>query len=554
MIICDRSEGTMIVREKGLYMSRNRYLLDCTLRDGGYLNDWEFGHDNMVNIFDRVVSSGTDVIEIGFLDDRRIFDMNRSIMPSTDCVEKIYGRLDRKNTMVVGMIDFGTCDISNVQPCSESYLDGIRVIFKKDKRVPAIDFCRQVVELGYKVFVQLVSVSSYSDEELRDVAFLANAIHPYAVSMVDTYGLLNPTELTHILEILDQELSPEIILGFHAHNNFQLGYINATTVLDYPTERDLLVDGTLYGMGKSAGNAPLELIAMYMNEHFGKSYVVTEMQEAITSSILDFQQKSPWGYQLFYYIAASNKVHPNYVSYLMNKRTLSVTSVNEILQKIPEDQKLEKNMKLIEELYLEYQKEECDDSVDLARLREAFDGQEILIIGPGVSISSHADRIREYIMKNKPVVISINYIPGSFHPNYMFITNSSRYLQSATQMHAEENSDIRLIASSNLKRGTREFDYVVNYSRIIDESAIFPDNSMCMLIRTLLLCGIKKITLAGLDGYSPDNVNYFDVAKAYSFLKEKAETLNQYAISFFESIKDKVEIKFLTPSEYDLSS
>ena len=82
-------------------MSGNRYLLDCTLRDGGYLNDWEFGHDNMVNIFDRVVSSGTDVIEIGFLDDRRAFDMNRSIMPSTDCVEKIYGRLDRKDTMVV---------------------------------------------------------------------------------------------------------------------------------------------------------------------------------------------------------------------------------------------------------------------------------------------------------------------------------------------------------------------------------------------------------------------------------------------------------------------
>ena len=535
-------------------MGSRKYLLDCTLRDGGYLNDWEFGHDNMVNIFDRVVSSGTDVIEIGFLDDRRVFDLNRSIMPSTDCVEKIYGRLDRKNTMVVGMIDFGTCDIKNVQPCEESYLDGIRVIFKKDKRVPAIDFCRQVVELGYKVFVQLVSVSSYTDDELRDVAKLANAIHPYAVSMVDTYGLLNPTELTHILKILDAELSKEIILGFHAHNNFQLGYINAITVLDYPTERDLLVDGTLYGMGKSAGNAPLELIAMYMNEHFGKNYVVTEMQEAITSSILDFQQKSPWGYQLFYYIAASNKVHPNYVSHLMNKRTLSITAVNEILQKIPEDQKLEKNMKLVEQLYLDYQKEECDDTADLARLREDIGGREVLIIGPGATISTHADRIREYIGEKHPVVISINYIPAVTHPDFMFITNASRYLQSATQMHAEENADIRLIASSNLKRSAREFDYVVNYSRIIDEEAVVPDNSMCMLIRTLLHCGCDRITLAGLDGYSPDNVNYFDVAKAYSFLKEKAEALNQYAISFFASIRDRAEVRFLTPSAYNMSS
>ncbi len=535
-----------------LHMSRNRYLLDCTLRDGGYLNDWEFGHDNMVNIFDRVVSSGTDVIEIGFLDDRRAFDMNRSIMPSTDCVEKIYGRLDRKNTMVVGMIDYGTCDIGNIQPCEESYLDGIRVIFKKDKRVPAIDYCRQVAELGYKVFVQLVSISSYNDDELKDVASLANAIHPYAVSMVDTYGLLNPTELTHIADIMNEELSPEIILGFHAHNNFQLGYINATTVLDYPTDRDILVDGTLYGMGKSAGNAPLELIAMYMNEHFGKNYVVTEMQEAITSSILDFQQKSPWGYQLFYYIAASNKVHPNYVSHLMNKRTLSITAVNEILQKIPEDQKLEKNMKLIEELYLEYQKEECDDTADLERLSEALGGREVLIIGPGATISSHTEKIRGYITDQKPVVISINYIPANIHPDYMFVTNTSRYLQSATQMHAEENADVRLIASSNLKRSAREFDYVVNYSRIIDENAVFPDNSMCMLIRTLMHCGCKKVILAGLDGYSADNVNYFDVAKAYSFLSEKAEALNRYAIDFFASIREKVDVRFLTPSAYEV--
>ena len=93
---------------------RQRFLLDCTLRDGGYINDWEFGHDNIVNIFERVVKSGVDVIEIGFLDDRRPFDINRSIMPDTDSVQRIYGRLDRKNTMVVRKIDYSTCDLSHV--------------------------------------------------------------------------------------------------------------------------------------------------------------------------------------------------------------------------------------------------------------------------------------------------------------------------------------------------------------------------------------------------------------------------------------------------------
>lgn len=91
-------------------------LLDCTLRDGGYVNDWNFGHDNLVSIFERVVDSGVEIIEIGFLDERRPFDINRSIMPDTDSVARIYGKLDRKQAMVVGMIDYGTCGLDHIRP------------------------------------------------------------------------------------------------------------------------------------------------------------------------------------------------------------------------------------------------------------------------------------------------------------------------------------------------------------------------------------------------------------------------------------------------------
>lgn len=529
---------------------KQRYLLDCTLRDGGYINDWEFGHDNIVNIFERLVASGVDVIEIGFLDDRRAFDINRSIMPSTECAEKVFGKLDKKYSMVVGMIDYGTCGIENLQPCSQSYLDGIRVIFKKNKMYPAMEYCRQVKAMGYKVFAQLVSVGSYSDGELSEVIRLANEVKPFAISMVDTYGLLNPQALQHITKTIDDSLNPEIVLGFHAHNNFQLGYTNTVAVLEYNTARDVLVDGTLYGMGKSAGNAPIELVAMYMNEHHGKQYVVTEMQEAITSSVMDFQKRSPWGYQLFYYIAASNKVHPNYVSYLMNKRTLSVTSVNAILKRIPEEQKLEKNMKLIEQLYLDYQKHECDDRKDIEKLAGELRGKRLLIIGPGSSVGTCSERIKEYIKQEKPVVISINYIPMQYHPDYIFITNATRYVQSASRLLESNNADIRVIASSNLTKKVRDFDYVINYSGVIDETAEFPDNSMCMLIRTLMRCGCKEVVLAGLDGYTADSINYFDVDKEYSFLKEKAASLNDYARRFFAGISDKIHVEFLTPSKY----
>ena len=138
-------------------------LLDCTLRDGGYINDWEFGHNNLISIYQRLVASGTEIVEIGFIDDRRPFDINRSIFPDTKSIEKIYGTIRKKAPMTIAMIDFGTCDINNIQPCSESWIDGIRVIFKKHLMHEAMDYCAKLKALGYKVFSQLVSITSYND-------------------------------------------------------------------------------------------------------------------------------------------------------------------------------------------------------------------------------------------------------------------------------------------------------------------------------------------------------------------------------------------------------
>ena len=121
----------------------------------------------------------------------------------------------------------------------------------------AIAFCRQVKHLHYKVFVQAVSITSYNDEELMELIGLVNQVEPYALSLVDTYGLLHKEDLQHYFEMTNEFLKPSIGIGYHAHNNFQLAYSNCIELLETEIERMLLVDGTLYGMGKSAGNAPL---------------------------------------------------------------------------------------------------------------------------------------------------------------------------------------------------------------------------------------------------------------------------------------------------------
>lgn len=529
----------------------NRMLLDCTLRDGGYVNDWEFGHEKIVEIFERLVSAKIDVIEIGFLDERRKFDINRTIMPDTESANKIFAGLNKKDAMVVAMIDYGTCSIKNLQPCKDTFIDGIRVIFKESLMYDALAFCKQVKDLGYKVFAQMVSVTTYTDEKLKEYSELVNSVKPYANSMVDTYGLLHQDQLMHICHKLDEYLDKDIVIGYHAHNNFQMGYANCIEYLTSSTERTLLADGTLFGMGKSAGNAPIELLTMYMNERFGKNYDITQILEAIDGSIMDIYKKQYWGYNMFFYIAASTKCHPNYVQFLMNKKTLSVKQIIEILNSLKLEKKLLYDAKYAEQVYLEYQNVVCDDIGSIEKLKNIMTGKQVLLIGPGNNIKRQKTKIRKFISEYNPVVISVNYAPKDFKLDYVFLTKSKRYTQLISELKNVDNKNIEIIATSNVTKTEGVFPYVLNYGSLIDNSTDIIDNSLVMFLKAASDFGVQEINLAGFDGYSSRADNYFDVSREYSFAKEKASYFNNYVKEYLNSDNQKLKINFITKSKYE---
>ena len=333
-------------------------LLDCTLRDGGFVNDWQFGQKNIAGIFEGLATAGVDIIEVGFLDERRPFDPDRSILPNTAGVEQLYGALSSKNALLVGMIDYGTCSLTQIKPRAESLLDGIRVIFKKHLCSQALRLCATLKGLGYLVFVQPVSITDYSDTDIKELVSLSNDLHPYALSIVDTYGLLHQEQLLHYFDLFHHALSPDIRLGFHGHNNFQMAYANCISMVHAArtAKRALLLDGSLCGMGKSAGNAPLELIAQYLNRYEGKQYDVGELLEVINGHIAKLYRAPSWGYNIFYFLAAANACHPSYVAYLM-KQELPVSSVYTILGKIHAEKRLTFDKAYIEALYLQHRKE-----------------------------------------------------------------------------------------------------------------------------------------------------------------------------------------------------
>lgn len=519
-------------------------LLDCTLRDGGYVNDWKFGYNNLINIFERSTQAGCDIVEVGFLDDRRPFDHDRSIMPNTDCVKKIWGNVTTIPPKVVGMIDFGTCSIENVTLCEQSFLDGIRVIFKECNMHAAMKYCKEIKELGYLVFVQLVSITSYTKDKLQEIIKLVNSVKPYAVSIVDTYGLLYPKDVLYYYNILDKYIDKEINIGFHGHNNLQLAYANAISFLEKETKHNIIIDGTLYGMGKKAGNAPIELLAKYLNEQFDKDYKINAMLEGIEESILDFYHNSPWGYKLCFYQSALNKCHPEYVTYFKDTHTLSISKQNELLSQIPEEDKLLFNSQKAENIYKKFiEKKESDTDV-ITNLKSIFQNKKLLLIGPGKNICLQREKVEEYIKNNKPCIIAVNYIPNGINSDYVFITNARRY-------HNMQIGEQKTIATSNVECRSREFDFTVNLESLIEKNEKIVDNSFLMLLKLLQSIGISYVSCAGFDGYSETENNYFDLEMEYVELKEQAQSLNEHVRHTIAKLRENMQIDFITFSIYN---
>jgi 4-hydroxy 2-oxovalerate aldolase len=519
------------------------------LRDGGYVNDWNFGIGSIENIIARLDRAGIDIVEIGFIDKRRMYDVNRCIVPDTDSLKPFFENLNIANSMIVAMIDFGTCDIEAITEQKDSVLDGIRVIFKKQKYIEALDFCAQIKEKGYKVFVNPVSVTGYSDDEMVDLIRRINVLVPYCVTIVDTYGLMNKKELFHYYGLMDRNLGQGIRIAYHSHNNLQLAFANSQELIEVDSERELVVDSSLYGMGKSAGNTCTELLAMFLNENSGKDYVIDQLLEAIDVDISKEYAKKYWGYSFMHFIAASNDCHPEYVSHLISKRTLSVKSVNEILSRIDQANKLTFNRGLIENMYEDYQNKFIDDSGAYAALSRELEKREILILAPGKSIELNRTRLQDFIEKRKPVVMTINFINDDFKPDFVFMGNAKRYSQFFNKIYRDSN--VKVICTSNVSESNKRIDFKFNFSSLMRGEPLIRDNPVLMLLGLLVKMKIKTAWLAGYDGYSADNANnYPEEYIQFLFCDDDVVLRNDAIRKVIAEISNDIKLEFLTPSLY----
>ena len=273
-------------------MNRIR-ILDCTLRDGGYINDFRFGNGVIKDIVSKLTKSSIDIIECGFLQSGA-FDRDRSLYGSISAIRRHIG-VKNKNLMYVAMIQYGGITNEEIEPCDGTSVDGIRVTFHEHEIDDAFALGRQLMDKGYQVFMQPVGTVTYTDEALLKLIARINALKPYAFYIVDTLGTMYKNDLLRMFYLVDHNLDKRICVGFHSHNNLQLSFANAQELMQLNTPRKLIIDASVYGMGRGAGNLHTELVTQYINANFGLQYDNWEILEIIDQYIKPLSLRYPDG-------------------------------------------------------------------------------------------------------------------------------------------------------------------------------------------------------------------------------------------------------------------
>jgi 4-hydroxy 2-oxovalerate aldolase len=234
----------------------------------------------------------------------------------------------------------------------------------------------------------------------------------------------------------------------------------------------------------------------------------------------------------------------------MDKKKLSIKSINEILAQLQGDDKLLYDKDLIERLYQQYQDVECDDTEDVERLANEFAGKKILLLAPGNNICAQKPLVDSYIKEQRPLVIGVGFVPRGYDVDYVFLSNSKRYVQLSGLLCAPGRK-MKTIATSNVAIAAGCFDYLLRYSSLLDEAALIVDNPLIMLLKLLAGLGISEVALAGFDGYTTRTVSdYVNPNMEHAFSKEKALEINADVIASLERLSLEYPLTYVTDSLY----
>lgn len=539
-------------------MNKRIKILDCTLRDGGRIIDCKFPDEHIKDITEKLSDANIDIIELGFIRNPKevTYNGNSTFFTKISQLNKFIPQNNKSEC--VAFIDYSMYDFEQLEPQNGTRLNGLRIGFTKNDFINdcqgIVKACKLTQNLGYKLYIQGVNSLAYTDSEFLKIIEMANEINPDAFAIVDTYGAMYEDDLEHIFRITHKNLNPEISIDFHSHNNFQLSFALAQKIikLSNETSRNVIIDATLEGMGKCAGNLNLELITDFLTRKYNCNYDTDKLLDIIDDYTYNIKQNYTWGYSIPSVMAAIYQSHPNNVIYLTEKFRLATKDIKYILSMIPAEARTRYDYDRIKDLYIKYNHTKVEDTEACKYLKNKLEDKEILILAPGHSLLEYKNKIKELIQQKDVIVIPVNFISNFIDKNKQipFFGSAKRYQKFLKNNNIQE----KIVVSNILEH--KPNDILINYESLIERNNEDFDTSMIMLLNLLHKLKIEKFMIAGFDGFVSENSNYFDkeLFEDGRFTKEY-DRLTQNTIKMLKVYTQKLSasqnIRFVTPSIYE---
>lgn len=288
-------------------------IVDCTIRDGGLVNNWDFSVEFVQNLYNGLNEAGVDYMEIGYKNSPKLLKGADQAGPwrflDDDFLRKVIPQ--KLNTKLSALVDIGRVDENDILPRSESMLDLIRVACYVKDVDKALELVQTFHDRGYETTINIMALSNVMENELIEAfEMIKESVVDY-VYIVDSYGSLDHNDVRYLVDKFKTHL-PNKKLGVHAHNNMQLAFANTLVAAEMGVE---LLDASVYGMGRAAGNTPTELLVAHLKN---TKYNVRPVLDVIERFMIPLREKEEWGYIIPYMITGMLDEHPRSAMALRN--------------------------------------------------------------------------------------------------------------------------------------------------------------------------------------------------------------------------------------------
>lgn len=507
-------------------------VLDCTLRDGGYYNNWDFSQDIVTAYLRAMADAGIDYVELGL----RNFDNGGFKGAFAFTTEPFLNGLDLPQGPTYGvMVDAKTLLDAKLNPVEA--VDKLFVASEISKiglvRIAAhfheVEHCGPVVkrlkDLGYIVGFNLMQSGGKPSEEIAEKAAIADSWDGLDVLyFADSLGNMDSGEVLRIISAMRTSWSGE--LGIHTHDNMSKGLSNSVAALE---NQVTWLDSTVTGMGRGAGNTQTEYLLTTLNDmHSLDKYNPEPVYSIVIKHFEQMQRECGWGSNLPYFLAAKNGIHPTYIQNMLSNSHFQSDEVVAAIQYLIALDGTEKYSSDVLSKALNINSADTPIS-GTDKLKNAFSGKEVLIVGSGPSSSKYASAIESYIKLKNPVVITVNVnnaIAASLVDFYC-VSHNTKYLSQA-DLYKELQSPIIAPMHRFTSAELQSISDIVDYGiEIADEFEV--NDSYCKLPKEITIGyaiaaaingSASNISMVGVDGYSSNDSRQQDML---DFLKQVSQ-------------------------------